>query len=88
MTISKLEVLYSNRTSGNSGKEAKWLQTCWGPSVTGIKGKHVSLASKNAKLMANMDQLAHYIEPEERIPSELRKGSGSPLACVACMLPY
>ena len=48
--------------------------------VTGIKRKHVSLASKNCKLMAVLDQLAHDIELEERIPSKLLKGSFSPLA--------
>ena len=54
--------------------------------VMGLKVKHLSLASKNAKLMANLDQLTDYIEPEERILSKLLKGSGFPLACPSIQL--
>ncbi|XP_049930170.1 uncharacterized protein LOC126408578 [Epinephelus moara] len=48
--------------------------------VTAIKGKLVSLTNANTKTVANVDQLVHYQEPEERIPAKLRKASSSPLA--------
>ena len=44
-------------------KGGKMAPDMLGPfTVTAIKGKHVSLASKNGKLMANIDQLAHYVD--------------------------
>ncbi|CAL8236782.1 unnamed protein product [Arctogadus glacialis] len=47
-----------------------------------VKGKFATLASLNSprKTVANIDNLTHFIEPEERIPAKLKKVGTSPLA--------
>ncbi|CAL8403351.1 unnamed protein product [Arctogadus glacialis] len=47
-----------------------------------VRGKFATLASLNSprKTVANIDNLTHFIEPEERIPAKLKKVGTSPLA--------
>ncbi|CAL8403333.1 unnamed protein product [Arctogadus glacialis] len=64
-------------------KGGKMESTFLGPFVVLlVRGKFDTLASLNSprKTVANIDNLTHFIEPEERIPAKLKKVGTSPLA--------